>query len=283
MSETLGRDLAGLAAVTVAVGAVFALAEAARRRAGWEAEHTRKLAHVGSGLVAATFPWLFSSALSVGLLTGGFAAFMVVTARQGLLPSVHAVARRTSGVAFFPCGVALAFLASARTAPFVCAMLVLAIGDAVAALVGRRYGRHAHRFGGAVRSVEGSAALFLTTVVVVTSALRLLDRLPPAAALAWGLAVAALATTIEIAAQDGSDNLLLPVAVALALAPAAGPARDAALVLVGVGATVLASLLEAARLPEGAGTGAPVPGSSSRVLGVRPAALAHLARTGGAW
>jgi phytol kinase len=283
VSVALGRDLDGFGLVTVVVGAVFALAEAARRLAGWEAEHTRKLAHVGSGLVAATFPWLFSSALSVGLLTGGFAAFMVVTARQGLLPSVHAVARRTSGGAFFPCGVALAFLASARPAPFVSAMLVLAVGDAVAALVGRRYGRHAHRFGGAVRSVEGSAALFLTTVLVVTLALWLLDRLPLGGALAWGLAVGALATTIEIAAQDGSDNLLLPVAVALALAPAAGPAQGDALVLVAVAATVLASLLEAARMPVAAGPGAPVLGSFSGVLGVRPAALAHLARTGGPW
>jgi len=288
MSEALGRDLAGFGWVAIAVGAVFALAEIARRLAGWETEHTRKLAHVGSGLVAAVFPWLFSSALSVGLLTAGFAAFMVVTARQGLLPSVHAVARRSSGGAFFPCGVALAFLASARPAPFVAGVLVLAVGDAAAALVGRRYGRHAHRFGGAVRSVEGSAALFLTTVVVVTSALRLLDRLQLVEALAWGLAVGALATTIEIAAQDGSDNLLLPVAVSLALAPATGPARGTALVLVAVAATVLASLLEAARQPAearpgGGRAGTPVSGSFSRVLGVRPAALAHLARTGGPW
>jgi phytol kinase len=283
MTGALGRDLAAFGLVTVAVGAVFALAEAARRLAGWETEHTRKLAHVGSGLVAAAFPWLFSSALSVALLTGGFAVFMAVTARQGLLPSVHAVARRTSGGAFFPCGVALAFLASARPAPFVSAMLVLAVGDAVAGLVGRRYGRHPHRFGEAVRSVEGSAALFLTSVVVVTSALRCLDGLPLAGSLAWGLAVAALATTIEVAAQEGSDNLLLPVAVALALAPATGPAGDAALVLVVVAAAVLASLLAATRQPAAAGSDAPVSGSFSRVLGVRPAALAHLARTAGPW
>jgi len=288
VSEVLRHELAGLGVVATAVGAVLVLAETARRHLGWDAEHTRKLAHVGSGLIAAAFPWLFSSALSVGVVTGGFAVFMAVTDRQGLLLSVHAVARRTSGGAFFPCGVALAFLASARPAPFVSAMLVLAVGDAAAALVGRRYGRHAHRFGCAVRSVEGSAALFLTTVVVVTSALRILDRLPPAGALAWGLAVAALATMIEIAAQDGSDNLLLPVAVALALAPATGPARGAALVLVVVATAVLASLLEAARQPEAAGSGgrrrgAPVSGSFARVLGVRPAALLHLARSGGPW
>ncbi len=283
MTEALGRDLAAFGLVTVTVGAVFALAEAARHLAGWEVEHTRKIAHVGSGLVAAAFPWLFSSALSVGVLTAGFAVLMAMTAWGGLLPSVHAVARPTSGSAFFPCGVGLAFLASARPAPFVSAMLVLAVGDAVAALVGRRYGRHAHRFGRAVRSVEGSAALFFTTVVVVTLTLRFLDRLPIGGSLAWGLAVAALATTIEIAAQEGSDNLLLPVAVVLALAPATGPARGAALVLVVVATAVLASLLEAARQPAAAGPGTPGPGSISRVLGVRPAALADLARGGGPW
>jgi hypothetical protein len=188
----------------------------------------------------------------------------------------------------FPCGVALAFFASARPTPFVAAMLVLAFGDAAAALVGRCWGCRRYRFGEALRSLEGSAALLVIAVAIVATALRLLDRLPLGETLAWGLAVGALATTIEAAAQDGSDNLLLPVAVAVALAPADGPARADALVLVAVAAAVLASLLEAARQPEAAESGgrrlgAPVSGSFARILGVRPAAFAHLARNGGSW
>ena len=276
MSAGLARELAGLGLVAAAVGAVFALAEVARRGAGWDVEHTRKLAHVGSGLVAAAFPWLFSSALTVGLCTGGFAALLVLSAGRGLLPSVHAVARRTSGHVFFPCGVALAFCLSARPAPFVAAVLALALGDAVAALVGRRYGRRRYRFGGSVRSVEGSGALFLATAAVVASTLRLLDRLPVGEALAWALAVGALATAIEASAQEGSDNLLLPLAVALALGPAAGPARGAALVLVAVAAMVLASLLDAVRQPGGARAPSPLLRARACPAPSRTSARAHL-------
>jgi phytol kinase len=288
MTATLRHDLVGLGLVLAAVGAILALAEVARRHGRWETEHTRKVAHVGSGLVAAAFPWLFSSAFVVGLLCGGFAAFMAVTAGRGFLPAVHAVPRRTWGGVLFPFGVALAFAASARPAPFVAAVLALALGDATAALVGRRCGRHAYRFGGATRSVEGSAALFLTTAVIVAATLRLLDRLALHEAVAWALAVAALATAVEAAAQDGSDNLLLPVAVALALAPAAGAARGDALVLVAVAATVLASLLEAARQPGARPTGGrrrvvAVTSPFARVLGVRPAAFVQLVRAGGPW
>jgi hypothetical protein len=105
---------------------------------------------------------------------------------------------------------------------------------------------------------------------------------------AWALAVAALATAIEAGSQDGCDNLLLPVAVALALAPAAGAARGDALVLVAVTATVLASLLDAARQPgarptAGRRRGAAVSSPFARVLGVRPAAFVQLVRAGGPW
>jgi len=248
VSGGLARELAGLGLVAAAVGTVFALAELARK-AGGEAEWTRKLAHVGSGLVAAAFPWLFSSALPVVLLTGGFAALLAATAGAGLLRSVHGVARRTAGHVFFPCGVALAFLVSDRPAPFVAAMLALAVGDAAAALVGRRYGRLRYRFGRSVRSVEGSTVLFLAAALIVAATLRLLDRMPVSEAVAWALAVAVLATAIEASAQDGSDNLLLPLAVALALGPATGPARREALALVSVAALVLSSLLEAVRRP----------------------------------
>jgi hypothetical protein len=124
MTGTLRHELAGLGLVLAAVGTILAVAEVARRL-GWKAEHTRKVAHVGSGLVATAFPWLFSSALAVSVVCGAFAAAMAATARRGLLPAVHAVARRT-WAAFSSCSVAIAFFASARPAPFVAAILTLA-------------------------------------------------------------------------------------------------------------------------------------------------------------
>ena len=262
MTGALGRDLAAFGLVTVAVGAVFALAEAARRLAGWETEHTRKVAHVGSGLVAAAFPWLFSSRLSVGVLTAAFGVLMAVTAgassprstpwrgRPRAAPSSRAawgspssprpVPRRSSP----PCW---SWRSGTQWQPWsggATADTRTASGGGALRRRLRRALPHDRRRRHVGAALPGPAPA---------------RRVP-----GLGLAVAALATTIEIAAQDGSERMLLPpVAVALALAPATGPAGGAALTLVVVATAVLASLLDAARRPAAAGRARPAPARST--------------------
>jgi phytol kinase len=89
---------------------------------------------------------------------------------------------------------------------------VLGLADGVAEPVGVRWGRHKYRVpsltdGAAVyRSVEGSAAVFATTFLVM-----LVTRSP--ASVGLSLLVAAVVTAAEAVSPHGLDNLSIPLAV----------------------------------------------------------------------
>jgi phytol kinase len=90
--------------------------------------------------------------------------------------------------------------------------LVLGLADGVAEPVGVRWGRHRYRLpsvtGGppSYRSCEGSAAVFLTTVLVVVTTLPLVSVGPV-------LVMALVVTLAEAASPHGLDNLTIPLAV----------------------------------------------------------------------
>jgi phytol kinase len=214
--------------------AILVLAEALHRRRAAGPEATRKLVHALSGLVAATFPWLFESAWSVVVLTVSFAVLIAATRKLGLLPSVHGVTRRTEGGLFYPLAVLLLFLLAAhRPEAYLPAIVVLALADPAAALVGGRYGRNRYRVFGGNKSVEGSLAFAACALPCVFVPLGLLTSLPPASLLLWSLHVTLLATVLEALAPQGSDNLAIPLGSGLALLPVATtPAPLAGLLLV---------------------------------------------------
>jgi phytol kinase len=216
------REIVNLGAASGLLLAVLVLAEGLRRRRAASPEVTRKLVHALSGLVAATFPWLFASAWSVLVLTASFAALIGTTRRLGLLGSVHGVSRRTEGGLYYPAGVLLLFvLAAHRPEAYVPAMLVLAFADPAAALVGGPYGRNRYRVFGERRSVEGSLAFAACALPCVFLPLGLLTSLPVLSLLLWSLHVTLLATVLEALAPRGSDNLAIPVGSGLALLPVA--------------------------------------------------------------
>ena len=98
-------------------------------------------------------------------------------------------------------------MTSPRTSPH-CSRSVC--GDAAAALIGRRFGRHPYAVGRARKSLEGSAAFFVVALLVCA--------VFPRAESVAAIAAFALATTLaEALAGDGFDNAAIPLAGLLAL------------------------------------------------------------------
>ncbi|MFO7314276.1 diacylglycerol/polyprenol kinase family protein [Rhodothermus marinus] len=86
------------------------------------------------------------------------------------------------------------------------AFAIFMVGDAAAALVGRRFGRH--RWPGSRRTVEGSLAFFGAALLTA-----FFFPVPM-----WhGVLAALLATTLEVLPLPLNDNLRVPLAVALLL------------------------------------------------------------------
>ena len=100
-------------------------------------------------------------------------------------------------------------------------MYAWGVGDAFAALCGKAFGRHkivlAHT--GAVKSVEGSLAMFITSALSVLIILLLRGGLNPAGYILIPLAGSAACTLVELFTPNGLDTITCPTAAMFVILP----------------------------------------------------------------
>jgi phytol kinase len=191
--------------------------EALRRRFDLETEHTRKMAHLLGGIALVSLPWLFTTAVVPAGLAVAFLGVLGVSKWRGWLPSVHGIQRRSSGAHLFPVAAFTTFvLSDGDPLLYAVPMLILAVSDAAAALVGRRFGRRLYRVSDQTRSLEGSSA-FLVTAFAVTAPALVLGGVSAAVAVPLALVVALLLTGVEAICTGGFDNLVIPLAALFVL------------------------------------------------------------------
>ena len=247
LSPSLLRDAFATACVFAACNALLVLVSTLRARLHYCPETTRKLLHIGMGLLALTYPFVFTSALPVLLINATFLLLLTLgrcssvgrtrpsdaRLRAGTYPSPEQtrsacailrerfqdhwhdltcrIPRKTVGEFYFPLAVALLFLlANGDPLLFCIPLLILTIADAAAALIGCNYGLHPYRTAAGRKSLEGSAAFLLCTFLLTEIPL-LFIHLPPGTAIFIALTLAASMTLIEALSWRGLDNLLLPL------------------------------------------------------------------------
>ena len=205
-----------IAAVVSAFAVIFAIAELWRHWRRPPVEVTRKFVHAAAGAVALTLGWLVDDLITMALLCAGFAAVLGITQARGWLNSIHGVERTSMGGICYPIAVFCTFwIASATGRPefYTIALLVLAISDSFAALVGKNYGRKTFLVQDEHKSIEGSAFFFITTFTIVHVSLSLLTPLGELECVLCALYVATLVTAVELLCLSGVDNLFIPIAV----------------------------------------------------------------------
>ena len=203
--------------VLLSFGALVAGLRMVRRRWAPDPELVRKLLHLGMGTVSLTFPWAFSSPWPVLLLAAVFVLGLSLLrrrrSRQDLLGAViDGVGRRSLGEVYFPGAVGLLFLVSAGDPlTFGIPLLILTLADSAGALIGVRYGTARYDIGGGAKTLEGSAAFFLTTCLCTSIPLLVVTGRGPGQSLLMGLLLGLLLTFLEAAAGHGLDNLTVPL------------------------------------------------------------------------
>jgi phytol kinase len=116
------------------------------------------------------------------------------------------------GPIYFPLAVLTLFaLARSNVLLYLVPLLVLTFADAVAALVGVRYGKLKYEATGGRKSVEGSTAFFLAAFFSAHVPLLLASDLGRAETLLIGITFGLLLTMVEAVAWSGLDNLFLPL------------------------------------------------------------------------
>ena len=187
-------------------------------------ELLRKTVHVGMGLVAISFPWLFDSSWPVlvlgGLSLAGMVALRTVTAlAAGVGTVLSGVGRVSLGEIYFPLAVALQWhiylFASSpseyRVLLYCIPLLLLTLADAAAALVGVNYGSQRYATSDGTKSAEGSLAFFLCAFLCVYIPLLLGSQSGHVETLLIAILLAFVAMLFEAISWAGLDNLILPL------------------------------------------------------------------------
>lgn len=212
------QDLRGALILSAVFLSLLAVAELWRRFGNPEAEWTRKLVHLGGGLACLFFPFLVTSPWVVLVLALGLTALFALGGRYGFLKSLHGVKRSSRGAEYYPLAVCLVFfMTPGRPWLYLAAVLVLAVADAFAALVGSRYGVVRYEVEDETKSLEGSLVFLLLAFLAIHLPTLLMTDLPRPVTVLAALLVAALVTGFEAICLRGADNLFVPFAVVVIL------------------------------------------------------------------
>ncbi len=223
------NDFIGLAISYIYATSLLIIGEGLRRLLGIKPDLTRKVIHIGAGM------WVFGVLLlfnrwEIGIIP--FATFIGLNYLFYRYRFIGAMDTEDSspGTVYFAISVTLLFGLLWRpdgpvdsVAIAVAAIMAMTWGDALAALIGRRFGQHKYQVGNSVRSWEGSAAMFVASTVVIFLVLLFLpgSSLSPLATplgLEWALltsvVTATFATLAEAVSPHGTDNLTVPLVAA---------------------------------------------------------------------
>jgi phytol kinase len=179
-------------------------------------EFKRKAFHVGFGLVALSFPVVWTESWMVvtgfALALGWMFAVRVLPCLQKHFGSVlHDCDRKSLGEFYYAVSVAgLILVTSDSPLLYVIPILILALADAAAAIFGRLIPSQPLTGWLRGKSVAGCTAFFVVAAAICVIALAFYTELP-----AWQIAVCALvvatATCLaEAVCRHGLDNLVVP-------------------------------------------------------------------------
>lgn len=212
-SETITLAIQ-LGAVAIWLGLVF-LASEILHRLHQDPELVRKVVHIGTGNVLLIAWWLQIPqwlCVTAGVI---FSAIALASQYTSILPMLNGVGRKTYGVFYYALSITILVTLLWDEAPQYAAIgvMVMSWGDGMAALIGKRFGKHTFVHLGNKRSLEGSFAMFATSLVMVVIILGIANGFNW---MHFGIAipVAAIAALLEAYSPGGTDNLSVPLSSA---------------------------------------------------------------------
>ena len=218
MTPALLEQLTGITVVLLWLSVVVGTALAVRHRFPDQREWSRKVVHIGTGPVV-LLAWGLGIARWVALPAA--IAVTVATAlnhRFRVLPAVEDVDRHSYGTVAYGASIAILLALFWPQQPLAVAagVLVMAIGDGLAGLVGPQLRSPRWRVLGQGKSLAGTLAMGGGALVVLVL-LQLIAQSQGMAAPGWPqlIAIALLATALEQGSSFGIDNLTVPLSAGL--------------------------------------------------------------------
>ena len=180
-------------------------------------EIERKLLHGAMGLVMLTFPYIFKSTLSVGIL--GIMAIIILyilkntRLKESLGTVLYSIERESLGEVFFVISVFLIFyLSKGDKILYSIPILILTFADSTAALIGKNYGKkNMAKLNEDAKSIEGSFMFFMVAFILTLVPLLLFTNVGREETLIISTIVGFNVALIEMISHTGNDNLYIPL------------------------------------------------------------------------
>lgn len=221
-------DLLGLIFSYVYAFSLLIIVEAIRRWRGYPTDFTRKLIHIGAGMWIWGILLLFDHWYLAIIPTATFIVFNALFLRFHIFSAMDPKEGATRGTVYFAfsCTLLLAMFHTGWDFGFprgiayiaMAGIMAMTWGDAFSAIIGKRFGKHSYTIvGRSKRTLEGSLAGFVFTFVSVLITLLILSPLSFSLALVGALVAAITGTLLEAVSPGGTDNLTVPIGVAIVL------------------------------------------------------------------
>lgn len=228
-------DLIDLALAILVVGTIYTTVDGLGKLGLLKGENGRKAIHISVGIWAATFPlflnrteiFIFHGMFFVGLVSLALASDFVRVHRElQRIPGVRILAhmferyedvkRWTIGHFLYPLSLLLVVLFFDDLAVYSFSVLIMALGDGFAAVIGKPFGRIIYFVPGGTKSVLGSF-VFFSIALTLLSVYAILHVTPGAFTPVVVVAYAFFLTVAEGMAAYGLDNITVPILAAIFL------------------------------------------------------------------
>ncbi len=193
---------------------LFGVAEVLYHKFNIKSEYCRKFVHIASGLVTLTFPVLFSSHWLVLALCSSFVLVLLISQHFNWLPSINAIDRVSHGSILYPGVVLGCYLASMKFDAllfFYLPILILAICDPIACLLGKKWPKGKYTILKETKTLVGTGAFFVVAACISILLFSHFTKLPFQSILFNSLIIAGGTSIAEGVSQKGYDNLFIPL------------------------------------------------------------------------
>ena len=178
-------------------------------------EISRKFVHMGTGIICLLLPIYFETHWSILILNVSFIAILGITKKLNWLKSINAIERKSSGSVLFPIIMYITwciYLYVGDVLYFYLPVLILAICDPIAALVGKKWPKGQYEIMHAQKTLTGSSAFFVSSLMLcLIFLIPLRDQWVEIILIS--VVVSLLTTIAEAFSQKGFDNLFIPLTV----------------------------------------------------------------------
>ncbi len=199
---------------------LFATGELLYHKLKIKAEISRKFVHLFTGVFTFLLPELIGDHRIVFCLCLSFAMLLYASKKYGFLKSINAIDRPSQGSLWYPFIIYACYYfysISNEYIYFYLPILILAIADPLAALIGKKWPKGKYTIGCHTKTVVGSAAFLSSAFIISLSILLMLTPVPLIISIAIALAIAIFTTIAEALSRNGLDNFTIPAASLLVL------------------------------------------------------------------